>query len=482
MSLSASLPGSKAAERGLPSAVYALIAPLFAVTLALGSPALFNDADTWWHIAAGQWILAHHTVPTTDVFSFSAPGIAWNAHEWLTEILFAGAFGLLGWSGVAALSGLAVAGALLIVTRRALRDGLTGLPLLALMLIAFSLLSGSLLARPHLFGLLLLAFWTTGLLAAREKGRAPPLWLAGVMLLWVNMHASFLLGLALVGPFALEALIEARPDDRLKTFRGWALFGGSSTLICLCNPQGFHAFVYPVFVMNMKMLSAIVEWRPASFQHIEPMEIALLALIGLALFFPVRLKPLRLAVLLGLIHMALHQGRQQMVFAIVSPLLLAGPMALVFPARATPDPARDQRIFRGAFALMALLVAVRVMIPIRRVDSPTAPLSALAAVPEVLRKKPVLNELGFGGFLIFSGVKPFIDGRTDMYGDPFFFRYDQMVEGDAKAFDEGVATFGFQWTLLPPAAPLSKILSTRPEWKRIYGDDFAVVYARASAI
>ena len=79
------------------------------------------------------------------------------------------------------------------------------------------------------------------------------------------MHASFLLGLALVGPFALEALIEARPEDRLKTLRGWALFGGSSTLICLCNPQGLRAFVYPVFVMNMKMLSAIVEWRPASF-------------------------------------------------------------------------------------------------------------------------------------------------------------------------------------------------------------------------
>ena len=167
--MSASLPGSKAAERGLPAAVYALIAPLFALALALASPALFNDADTWWHIAAGQWIFAHHTVPTTDVFSFSAPGIAWNAHEWLTEILFAGAFGLAGWSGVAALSGLAVAGALLIVTRRARRDGLTGLPLLALMLIAFSLLSGSLLARPHLFGLLLLAFWTTGLLAARER-------------------------------------------------------------------------------------------------------------------------------------------------------------------------------------------------------------------------------------------------------------------------------------------------------------------------
>ena len=69
-----------------------------------------------------------------------------------------------------------------------------------------------------------------------------------------------------------------------------------------------------------------------------------------------------------------------------------------------------------------------------------------------------------------------------MYGDPFFFRYDQMVEGDAKAFDEGVAKFGFRWTLLPPAAPLNKILASRPEWKKIYGDAFAVVYARKASI
>jgi hypothetical protein len=477
MSASASLPAATAGESGLPAAVYALIAPLFALALALTSPALFNDADTWWHVAAGQWILAHHTVPTTDVFSFSAPGIVWNAHEWLTEILFAGAFGLFGWSGVAALSGVSVAGALLIVARHAEREGLSGLPLLALMLTAFSLISGSLLARPHLFGLLLLAFWVTRLMAARENGRAPPLWLAGAMLLWVNMHASFLLGLALIAPFALEALIEARPGERLRALRGWARFGAASALICLANPQGFEAFVYPVFVMNMKMLSSIVEWRPASFEHIEPMEIALLGLIGLGLFFPVRLRPLRLAVLLGLIHMALHQGRQQMVFAIVAPLLLAGPMARAFPACATPA-AREKLIWRGAVALMALLVAVRLTLPITRENGPTAPLSALAAVPESLREKPVLNELGFGGLLIFSGVKPFIDGRTDMYGDPFWLRYDRMVEGDAKAFDEGEAKYRFAWTLLPPAAPLNQVLAARPHWKKIYGDAFAVVYAR----
>jgi hypothetical protein len=422
--------------------------------------------------------LAHGAVPTTDVFSFSAPGEVWHAHEWLTEILFASAYKLFGWSGLAALSGLAVASALTLVARRALRDGLAGLPLLAVMLLSLSLIAPSLLVRPHVFGLLLLAFWVDRLMAAREVGKAPPLWLASVMLLWVNMHASFLLGLALVGPFALEALLEAPVGKRLKTFREWTVFGVLAVLAGLVNPQGFHAFVYPVYVMNMKMLASIIEWRPTDFSHLGPMEIALLALIGLPMLKPVRVKPMRLLILLGLVHMALHQGRQQMVFAIVAPLLLAAPLAKVFVSRDEVSPTRDRKIWAGALALVALMVGARLSLPIQRVDGPTAPLSALAAVPQNLRDKPVLNELGFGGLLIFSGVKPFIDGRTDMYGDPFWFRYEQMLGGDAAAFDAGLAKYGFEWTLLPPAAPLNKILASRPEWKRVHGDAFAVVYAK----
>jgi hypothetical protein len=476
-----SAPSSASANSDL-SAALPLIAPLFAFCLALGSPAVLNDGDTWWHLATGQWILAHHYVPTTDVFSFSAVGTPWSAHEWLTEILLALAFKLAGWSGVVVLTGAAVAGALLIVTRRALHDGLTSAPLLTLTMISFSLISASLLVRPHVFGLLLLAFWITQLMAARDADRAPPFWLLGIMLFWVNMHASFLLGLAMIGPFALEAVLESPPEQRFKSLREWSLFGLAAALISLVNPQGYEAFVYPVQVMNMRLLPRIIEWRPVTFEHFKPIEIALLALIGMALIRPVRLKPLRLVLLLGVIHLALHQSRQEMILAIVAPLLLAGPMAAAFPATEQPAPDKERMIWRGAFIVMALVAALRLLTPIERIDSPTAPISALATVPPQLRAQPVLNELGFGGFLIFSKVKPFIDGRTDMYGDPFFFNYDSMVEGDGATFDAELPKYGFKWALLPPAAPLVKALAARPDWKKIYSDKFAVVFVRADQL
>ncbi len=467
-----------------PAEFLPLVAPLFAFAVAIGSPAVLNDPDTWWHLATGAWIFAHGAVPTADPFSFTMPGAPWSAHEWLSELLLQGAYRLAGWSGVVVLTGAGVAMALLIVTRRAVRDGLGGTPLLVLMLLSFSLVSGSLLARPHVFALALLAAWTSGLLAARDADRAPSMLMLPLMALWANMHASFLLGLALAGPFALEAILAAPAERRARVLRDWAVFGLAAACAALINPQFYKAFLYPLGVMNLSFLTEITEWRPASFEHLQPMEIALLALVGLAFFRPVRLAPLRLAILLGLVHMALHQVRQQMVLAIIAPLLLAGPMAASFsPAK---DELRRMGLDRFAFvasvAAMALMAALRLALPVQRVDGPGAPISALAAVPADLRQKPVLNELGFGGYLIFSHVRPFIDGRTDMYGDAFTQSFFRMTDLASPTLDGELAKYKIDWIIFPPQAPILQSFENRPGWKKIHGDGFAVVFAREDAL
>ena len=65
-------------------------APLFAAMLAAAvtmfAPPVLNDGDTWWHLAAGQWILAHQQVPHVDPFSYTMRGHPWQAHEWLSEV------------------------------------------------------------------------------------------------------------------------------------------------------------------------------------------------------------------------------------------------------------------------------------------------------------------------------------------------------------------------------------------------------------
>ncbi len=110
-----------AAEARLSGLGLAAVA-IFLFTLAAFSPQVLGDGDTWSHLATGEWILAHGGPPRADPFSYSMAGAPWTAHEWLAEVLLALAFRFGGWSGVALLTGAAVATAALIVGLTAARD------------------------------------------------------------------------------------------------------------------------------------------------------------------------------------------------------------------------------------------------------------------------------------------------------------------------------------------------------------------------
>ena len=176
-------------------------------------------------------------------------------------------------------------------------------------------MTASLLARPHMLALPIAAAWSAGLLAARDRGRAPPLALAALMTLWANMHGGFIFGLMLIGPFALEALAEAPAGARLATARAWTLFGLAALAAALINPYGVEALILPFRLMGIENLSRISEWRPQDFSHPGTMELALLMLIGLTLTRPFAMPPIRAALLVALVAMALQHSRHQALLA-----------------------------------------------------------------------------------------------------------------------------------------------------------------------
>src|SRR6185312_1696580 len=128
-------------------------------------------------------------------------------------------------------------------------------------------------------------------------------------------------------------------------------------------------------------------------------------------------------------------------------------------------------------ALFTAMIAVRVLIPTLRGDERATPMTALQHVPVSLRAQPVLNYYDFGGYLIFEGVKPFVDGRTDMYGDTFLAGYDRMIRPDRQALTDGLARWHIAWTILPPG-PAARMMDSMPGWHRDYSDAFAVVHIK----
>ena len=344
---------------------------IFLFSLVAFSPQVLGDGDTWSHVATGEWILAHGAAPHADPFSHSMAGAPWTAHEWLSEVVLALTLRFAGWSGVVLLTGAAAATAALIVGLSVARE-LRGASLILTVAIGLSLVTANLLARPHVLALPLAAAWGAGLLAARDRGRAPPLGLAALMIAWANMHGGFIFGLVLIGPFALEAVTEAPVGARLLVARAWATFTFAAHAAALINPYGVEALLLPFRLMSVENLSRISEWRPEDFSHIGTMELALLTLLGFTLTRRFAMPPIRAALLIALVAMALQHSRHQVLLGILAPMLLARPIAAAIGmGRAGEEGRRVARIALTATVAAALAIGGARLS--RRSSGPTAP-------------------------------------------------------------------------------------------------------------
>jgi len=106
------------------------------------------------------------------------------------------------------------------------------------------------------------------------------------------------------------------------------------------------------------------------------------------------------------------------------------------------------------------------------------PAAALAAVEAVHVRGLVVNDYGFGGYLIFAGIPPFIDGRAELYGDEFIKRYVQAMLLESDELPKLLDQYGIVWTLIAPERPAALLLDHLPGWRRLYADDVAVVHVR----
>jgi hypothetical protein len=94
---------------------------------------------------------------------------------------------------------------------------------------------------------------------------------------------------------------------------------------------------------------------------------------------------------------------------------------------------------------------------------------------------PVFNSYAFGGFLIFRGIAPFIDGRAEVYGDDFLSHFSAAIAGNERVLGGILERYAITWTLLSPSDGATRALDRMPGWRRVYADDWAVIHVRAAA-
>jgi hypothetical protein len=327
-----------------------------------------------------------------------------------------------------------------------------------------------------------MVLWVGGLIEAADRRAAPSFLLLPLIALWANLHGGFVFGLFLVGPIALDALVNAEPASRKALAARWAAFGFAALIASCLTPYGWEALLASRKILSLgSALPLISEWRPADFGSLGTFELTLLAGMGLALYRGVKLPPMRIALLLGLVHMSLSQGRAAEILALVAPLVLAEPLARQIGRRnmfaSSDEPIRGPLLS----GLMAVLAVATVGYTLVHRYEPNVRGTPVAAVTELkkLNVSRVFNDYDFGGYLIASGVPTFIDGRTELFGEQFFVEHN-----DASGLSEPdnlfrlLDKYKIEATLMRTQSAATKLLDHIDGWQKIYSDGIATIHLR----
>jgi hypothetical protein len=479
MTLAADIaPDAKAVRGSLPLWVGVVA---YAVLVVSGNR-LLNDPDTQWQIAVGQWILDHHAVPHTDIYSFTMRGQPWISTQWLAQVLYAEVFAWFGWTGPVVLAAAASAATFALLARylvRILGDGAA----LVFVAVAIALTAPHLLARPHVLALPIMVAWIGELIAAADRREAPSFLLLPLMALWANVHGGFVLGLMMIAPIALDCVINAEASERMRLAGRWAVFAALALAASCCTPYGWETLLASRKILALgSALPLITEWHAADFSSVHPFEICLLGGIGLALYRGIILPPMRIVILLGLVHMALAQGRAAEILALLAPLVLARPLSHQIGDTQTSSSLSGKPISGVMIAGLAMVLAAGTLgfAGMHRF-APNVANSPVQAVAELkkLNVERVFNDYDFGGYLIASGVAPFIDGRTELYGETFFVEQHKASDlVDPQSLFRLLGERQIQATLMRSGSAVSKLLDHVDGWQKVYGDDVATIHVR----
>jgi hypothetical protein len=485
---------SEKSDLTFPSDLVALVygIALFSLSVFVLNENFLQDPDTYWHIETGRWIWLEYKFPRNDIFSHTIFGQPWTNMEWLSQIILFFSYELMGWHGVIVTTALVLAltfALMYFLLARKLRATVA----LGATTVSFMFASVHFLARPHLLSYPIIVVWIYSLATACDENRRPSLWLLPLMTLWANLHGAFTLGLVFAAGFGFEATVRARAAVRWRVVTEWLVFWLFALAAGCITPYGYQGMLETYNVLNLgPVLQHIGEWRSLDAGNDSVHEAILLMLLALALIFGVKIRFPRALLVVGILHFGLKHVRGLPMVALSWPFLLAGPLQSQFAfLRPTADPwplfgARKRGSLPaiiGVAGAAVIIVALGAAFPrLRPVITYSHYVSPKAAVDYVLQQNvsgPVLNDSDFGGYLIFRGIKTFIDGRMLPFGRKFTADYfeAQNIQNLAK-LDEMADTYKVSWTLLRLDTTMAYYFDHSPRWRRLYSDDIAVIHVR----
>ena len=449
----------------------------------------YIDPDLWWHLQAGQDIVQTHSIPKVDTYSFTKAGSEWVAHEWLSEVVMFLIYRASGWGGL-----LFIFSALITVTLYLTYRRCEGKPYVAALAILLAAASSSPLfgIRPQMITFFLAAIVIGMLTRYASDGNSRRLWwLVPMMLLWVNLHAGWALGLGLIGLYLVSLVLDGK----------WRLAPRVGLILVLAaavvplNPNGFRMFSYPLETLTSTSMAAYIqEWGSPDFHQLMYLPVALLLLLLLAALALSSRRPTlgQLFLLLVTGFGALRSARHIPIFALIAAPILARHVWDLLETRGWQQRLMKVEAPATGFALVFNLVFLLApaSLGVFRLahfvtnqpayEAKNYPQAAVNFLSSHQIPGPIYNLYGWGGYLI-RRLHPtypvYIDGRADVYGDAFMTETIRTYDGHTN-WRQPLDKHGVRTVIIAPASPLASLLREDNSWTRAYEDRQAVIFTR----
>jgi hypothetical protein len=478
--------------------------------------------DFWWHLKAGATIATTGHIPLVDTFSYTVLGQPYPSYQtyWLMELALYGAYSLGGSALVVFVHSAVITAAYGLLFGLCLRCSRSWRVAAASTLFSAALGLNDWNVRPQAIApllavvLLWVIYYARATRVAKGTSRLGLWWLAPVffsMLIWVNSHGSFVIGLILLGIWLADDvwhILKARLADggweRVKLLREPCLALLTAALACLFNPRGLGILAYLGTIGGDPVIQNLVpEWMPPAFDSLH----GSFFLIGLLLSATVltlstrQLNFFQMLTFLAFAALGLKTLRGVIWFGIVMAPVLADHLpnlaeqARRIVKRPIGSHSQSQSLLLNYVLAGFVLLGVCFSLPWFKdrlgflgeksgLLSSETPVEATRFMLEEGLPAPVFHDMSFGSYLIWAAqpVYPvFVDSRIELY--PVEIWQDYLEISAAKGgWEAKVDRYGINTLMLSPSTQrlLVEAVSESSHWQLVFEDAHSVLFVRVS--
>jgi hypothetical protein len=460
-----------------------LIAVLFFIAFKVSGAVLFLDPDVAWHIKAGEQIINTFSIPNYDSWSFVGREQKWYNISWLWDVLIAFSHNFLGLDDLHTFS-CVLHVLLLVCLYHSLKIWAGDSPeaLLISTSIAGVVLLDTMLLRPQLASYYLILATFTSLKAYKLTLNKKYLYLIPfIIMLWANMHGSFILGLGIICVYILEAILE-KNFAQFKNLISTLVISLAATLI---NPYTADIYYAVARTLNSEIYKHIAEWGQFVFGRAYGASLIVLLFIFFNLF-PKEIKKIGIAetiITYSCLIASLFSIRYFGILAILSPSFIAQRIKhLVKETKGT-----HQHIFNYArlgFISIGILFSLYLVMygEAKKYNENQIPLEEIAFIKANYPGLNFFNNYNVGGYIIYFAngtFKHFIDGRA---GTVFtekilieYLKYKTLTYGWTELFQK----YPFHGALVSHQDLKEMSVNTYfNSWKEVYSGKYGKVFLR----